>query len=386
MKNQLILAFLICSSIVNGQVQSFFELPLFENGKNGYSCYRIPAIIQAPNKDILAFSEGRKHGCSDFGDVDIVLRRSQDGGLSWAEPEVVLDNDTVQAGNPAPVVDLMDPEFPNGRIFLFYNTGNNHESEVRKGNGVREIWFITSTDNGNTWSNPSNITMQVHKPLQPSFNLAYIFKEDWRSYANTPGHAIQLMSGRIFVPANHSEGAPQQGFNEYRAHAFFSDDHGKTWQLGASVDHPSSNESIAVQLPNGYIMQNIREQNGSSRNRLVALSSDEGVTWDKIYLDTNLISPVCQASLIGFKAPDGKNLLLFSNPASKEKREKMTIKASFDQGKSWPVSRLVRQGPSAYSDLLAISANEIGLLYEHGNNGGIFFSKFNYWWIIGGNN
>jgi sialidase-1 len=93
-------------------------------------------------------------------------------------------------------VDLTDPEYPKGRIFLFYNTGNNHEGEVRKGNGYREVWYKTSVDGGNTWSDEVNITTQVHRPYQPQINPAYNFKEDWRSYANTPGHAMQFESGK----------------------------------------------------------------------------------------------------------------------------------------------------------------------------------------------
>lgn len=367
--------------------QQFSEIPVFENKSNGYACYRIPAVIQAPNGDLLAFGEGRVNGCNDFGNVDIVLKRKDGKNHSWQKLVKLVDHGKLQAGNPAPVVDFLDPTYPNGRIFLFYNTGNNHENEVRKGNGLREVWFITSIDNGKTWSAPTNITSQVHRPNYPP---KYTFKEDWRSYALTPGHAIQLKSpkykGRIYVPANHSAGPPQKGFNEYQAHGFYSDDHGKTWHLGQSIPTPSSNESIAVELSDGKIMQNIRHQNGSQKQRLVAISSNGGTSWDTTYFDPQLPSPVCQASILRYQISPTKDCLLFSNPNHQQERENMTVRLSFDDGKTWILSRSIREGESAYSDLVIEKNNTIGLLYEHGNDGGIHYANFNYEWLIHGKN
>ncbi|HEY3388886.1 MAG TPA: sialidase family protein [Prolixibacteraceae bacterium] len=115
------------------------SVPVFLSGAEGHKSYRIPAIIRIPNGDLLAFAEGRVNGSGDFGDIDIVLKRSNDEGKTWSPISTVVNYDNLQAGNPAPIVDLLDPNYPNGRIFLFYNTGNNNEGEVRKGNGVREV-------------------------------------------------------------------------------------------------------------------------------------------------------------------------------------------------------------------------------------------------------
>src|SRR5688500_13289482 len=108
---------------------------VFVAGDEGHRSYRIPAIIKLPNNHLLAFAEGRVHGAGDFGDINIVLKRSSDNGKTWSPLQTIVDYDSLQAGNPAPVVDLTDPDYPDGRIFLFYNTGNDHESELRKGNG-----------------------------------------------------------------------------------------------------------------------------------------------------------------------------------------------------------------------------------------------------------
>ncbi len=163
-KKILLILFAVCSYYFS---MSQTKVPVFESGTDGHKSYRIPAIIHLPNNDLLAFCEGRVNGSGDFGDINIVLKRSSDKGKTWMALQTIVDADSLQAGNPAPVVDLSDPEFPKGRIFLFYNTGNNHEGEVRKGKGLREVWYKTSVDNGVTWSEAVNITTQVHRPKQP---------------------------------------------------------------------------------------------------------------------------------------------------------------------------------------------------------------------------
>ncbi len=369
---------------INAQsTQTFSEIAVFENGKDGYACYRIPATIKANDNSILFFAEGRKYGCNDFGDVDIVMKKWTGGTLS--EQKLIVDAGLFQAGNPAPVLDMMDPNYPQGRIFLFYNTGTASEHATRQGKGLREVLFITSTDHGSTWSSPTNITSSVHFPNRPDIKEEYNSLKDWRSYANTPGHALQIQNGpnagRLFIPANHSEGEPQDGFLDYRAHAFYSDDHGLTWVLSPTIDVASGNESIAVELPAGGIMQNIRQQSGEKRQRLVAISETSGESWDEIYFDSTLISPVCQASMINYRTDAGDEVILFSNPASAERREKMTVRVSYDNGRTWILSRQIRSGESAYSDLVILSDNTIGLLYELGNDHGIHFAHFNYSWL-----
>jgi sialidase-1 len=350
------------------------QTPVFQSGTGGYASFRIPAILKAPNGHLLAFCEGRVKHAGDFGNIDIVMKESRDQGKTWSTLRTLIDVDSLQAGNPAPVVDLLDPRFPNGRLFLFYNTGNNHEGEVRKGNGRRDVWYITSIDNGKSWSGPINITEQVHRPNTTA---------DWRSYANTPGHALQFTQGkykgRIYIAANHSAGDAKAGFEDYQAHGFYSDDHGNSFRLSESVTIPGSNESTAAELSGNRLMLNSRNQKGDIRARIVSISKNGGATWDSSYFDRQLIDPVCEGSLLNIGWKKGKATLAFCNPASQTKRDSLTVRFSFDEGHSWTKRWLVdntlgRSDQQAYSDLVRLKKRKIGVLYERDGYKEIMFT------------
>ena len=351
------------------------QILVFESGTNGFNTFRIPAIIQLPDKTLLAFCEGRVNGAGDFGNIKIVMKASRNGGISWGPLQTVVDAGVSQAGNPAPVVDLTDPEYPKGRIFLFYNTGNNQESAIRKGNGLREVLYKTSVDGGATWGEAVNITLQTHKPYQPQINPLYNFKDDWRSYANTPGHAIQFsvgrFNGRIFVAANHSQSAPKPKFTDYSAHGFYTDDHGKTFHISGSVTIPGSNESTAVQLSENKLMMNSRNQKGDTKARIISISSDGGNSWDTSYFDKTLIDPVNEASILLLGYKKGKAILAFCNAADSLKRDHLSLRISYNEGYSWTKKFLIDKNPvteatdyTAYSDIVNIDRKRIGILYE----------------------
>jgi sialidase-1 len=377
--------FIVAHLIVIAQTN---PVPVFTSGTEGHKSYRIPAIISLPNGDMLAFAEGRVQGAGDFGDINIVMKRSSDKGKTWGPLKYVAEFDTLQCGNPAPVVDVTDPLYPNGRIFLFYNTGNNHEGEIRKGNGYKQSWYKTSVDGGQTWSQPVDITLQTHRPNKPSINPGYNFSQDWRYIANTPGHAMQFNEGkyrgRIFVAANHSSGAPKNRFGEYNAHGFYTDDHGKTFHLSETVNIPGSNESTAAPLSNGRLIMNSRNQKGDIKARIVSISSDGGQTWDTSYFDNNLPDPVNEGSILHIGTEKGKSILAFSNAADTAKRDNLTLRISFDEGITWKKNILLARNPgsytdkrmdyAAYSDLVRLNKKSIGVLYERNNYSEIVFS------------
>ena len=381
--NCIVLFFLAVAFLPNGLMAQ--EVPVFVSGSEGYRSFRIPAIIRLPGNDLLAFCEGRKNNAADFGDIDIVMKRSADKGKSWSPLQVIADLASLQAGNPAPVLDLLDPAYPEGRIFLFYNTGNDHESNIVKGIGIRECRYITSGDGGKSWSAPVNITVQVHRPKQPAVDPAYNFKDDWRAYANTPGHALQITEGRfrgrIYIASNHSSGEPQKGGLHYFAHGYFSDDHGKTFRLSETVNWPGSNESTAAELSNGMLLMNSRNQGGTPKARIISLSHDGGATWDTTFADPRLPDPVCEGSLINIGKRKGRQVLAFCNPADTANRDNLTLRISFDEGRNWQKSVLISRKTAAgngdhaaYSDLVITGKRKIGVLYEKNNYREIFFS------------
>jgi len=364
------------------------EVNVFVSGEEGYKSYRIPAIVKDKTGQLIAFAEGRVDHAGDFGNVDIVYKTSQDNGKTWGQLHVAVDNDNLQVGNPAPVVDLLDPAYPKGRLLLFYNTGNNHEGEVRKGNGLRECWSISSADGGKTWSNPQNITLETHRPNQPSVNAQYNFKEDWRTYANTPGHALQFDSGkykgRIYIPANHSEGNPKSNGRDYFAHSYYSDDHGKTFKIGASVKFEGSNETMAAQISGTGLYMNSRNQQGNVKSRIVSYSNDGGVTWDTTYYDKNLPDPVNQGAVLSWQKK-GRYVLAVCNAASTDRRDNLTVRLSKDRGKTWYFSQVIAKAPegvkgdyAAYSDLVLLNKNKLGVLFEKENYSKIVFLPVNF--------
>jgi sialidase-1 len=375
--------------LLHFSLQAQDKIPVFISGQEGHATYRIPAIIQIPNGDLLAFAEGRVKGSADFGDINLVLKRSSNRGQSWSSLQTLVDYDSLQAGNPAPVVDLLDPEHPKGVVYLFYNTGNNHEYEVRLNQGLREVWVIKSYDLGVSWSNPENITTQVHRPNNPAANPAYTYPADWRHYANTPGHAIQLTEGRykgrLYVAANHSVGDPQERFREYRAHGFYSDDHGKSYRLSESLTFPGSNESTAAPLSQDRLLMSVRNQEGTVRQRILAYSSDGGATWEEEYFEAQLPDPVCQGSLLALGTERGRTLLAHSNAADPKDRNHLTIKISKDEGRTWDISIPIDSSSdpkktswTAYSDLVLLDSATLGILYERDNYREIIFYAFHW--------
>jgi sialidase-1 len=357
---------------------------VFKAGESGYHTFRIPAIIKHASGSLLAFCEGRKANSSDFGDIDIVMKRSEDGGTSWGPLQVVVDRAESQAGNPAPVFDQLDTRYPKGRVLLFYNTGNQPENTIRKGIGMREVWYIASADGGMSWQTPVNITAQVHHPaaLEPS-------GADWRSYANTPGHALQIMQGpfrgRIVVAANHSAGAPLPRFKDYQAHTFFTNDHAQSFSLGGNVSFDGSNESMAAELANGGILLNSRNQSGDVRARIISRSNNGGVSWDTTYYERSLIDPVNQGAVLTLGFKKGKAIVVSSHTQDSLRRNNLLLHISRNDGYNWEQVAMVDateaatpKDYTAYSDLVQITKQQLGVLYERNQYKEIVFTKVQF--------
>jgi len=317
------------------------QTAVFAAGQGGYHSYRIPSLIVTQKKTLLAFCEGRKKNRNDAGDIDLLMRRSTDGGKTWGEVQVVWDDGGNTCGNPCPVVDAK-----TGTIWLLltHNLGTDNEKRILDGTskGTRTVWVASSGDDGATWTKPAEISRDVKRP-------------DWTWYATGPGVGIQLRSGRLVIPCDNKLAKTELN----QSHVIYSDDAGKAWRLGGVVG-PGCNECQIVELADGALLLNMRGVKGDSR-RKIAISRDGGETFTEPRPDETLIEPVCQASLIRLAGGS----LLFSNPAS-TKRERITIRGSDDGGKTWPRAKVLHARAAAYSCLAELPDGRIGCLYERG--------------------
>src|SRR5262245_61935636 len=193
---------------------SLVQTDVFVSGTEGYHRFRIPSLLVTPKGTVLAFCEGRKKGRGDSGDIDLVLKRSTDGGKTWLPMQVVADDGGNTIGNPCPVV-----ERSTGTIWLLLtqNHGSDTERTIRGGTSkdTRRVWVTKSSDEGATWAKPVDITTNVKDAK-------------WTWYATGPGVGIQLTSGRLVIPCDHTEAKTRTN----RSHVIYSDDKGMTWKLG----------------------------------------------------------------------------------------------------------------------------------------------------------
>lgn len=319
---------------------------VFEAGQQGYHTFRIPALLQTQRGTLLAFAEGRRANRSDWGDIDVLVKRSFDGGRTWSEATVVADFGADTIGNPAPVLDRK-----TGVVWLLLtkNPGNVPERSIQTGlsGPTRTVWVTHSQDDGVTWSKPEDITATTKKAA-------------WSWYATGPVNGIQTRSGRLVIPCDHDKGDASQHYS----HVIYSDDHGKSWKLGGEVG-PDANESTVAELTDGTLVLNMRCYRKNNR-RLVARSRDGGLTWTSPVEDLTLVEPVCQGSLLQ-SGSGRRSRLLFANPAATQ-RMNLTVRSSRDGGQSWSKALVVHAGPAAYSNLVEVDRTTIGLLYERGDN------------------
>jgi sialidase-1 len=174
----------------------------------------------------------------------------------------------------------------------------------------------------------------------------------------------------------------------YSSHVIYSDDHGKTWRLGGSSPLDRTDESAVVELADGRLMLNMRHSGGEKMARMVCLSRTDGVTWEDQHYDETLVEPACQGSILRYSWPEqgGASRILFSNPADAKQRDKMTVRLSTDEGKTWPTARMLYAGPAAYSSLAPLPDGSIGCLYERGQQHPyqtITLALFSLDWLLG---
>lgn len=332
---------------------------IYVPGESGYAYFRTPAIVKGANGEILAFAQGRVDTIEDECDGDIVLKRSVDGGRTWGELIVVMNDGENRCNAPVPVV------LESGKVLLLYSWNLGPVDDDHK------IFCISSDDNGLTWHDNRDITPDI------------LIEGEYRHVLG-PCHGIVKTydphKGRIIVPARCASPYSQN------SHVIYSDDDGLTWHKGGSTDFPQGNECTVVELGNGDLVLNMRNVSKQSFYRHDCTSKDGGVTFGP-HRQTSLVEPItgCQGSLLRYSVDnETKNtIVLFSNPTHTSSRRFGAIKVSYDSCNSW--TRMYQFVPSSgpmmytgYSDLVLLDNGDIGVAYEGQVTLGIFFQTIKF--------
>ena len=360
--------------LVNGAASEPALVDVFVGGKDGYPAYRIPSVITTTRGSLLAFAEGRAT-LHDHAENDIVMKRSTNGGTTWSALQVIHEDGTNCLSNPTAVIVRQ-----SGRVLMMYQRYAKGFDEHKAAPGldgprICRTFLQHSDDDGLTWSRPREITAQVKRPTVVT------------STAAGPGIGIQLArgrhAGRILMPFN------QGPFGKWKVYAAISDDGGETWRYGQTADEGApgfANEVQFVELSDGTVMLNARNQGGGEKIRKVALSQDGGETWSITRHDRALVEPVCQGSILRHASGSdvSATVILFSNPGTQAARTNGTIRLSRDEGRTWPVSRVLYPGSFAYSCLASLPDGSAACLFERDRTSKITFARFTIGWLEAG--
>lgn len=338
------------------------EQVLYRKDTHGYDCFRIPAIVRTTQGTLLAFAEARKDvgekWCDDQGDIDLVVRRSVDGGETWGPIITVSGADGETHGNPVPIVVQDGPH--EGRIVLL-TTHNPAGSSLPR---TPYVQYSTAEQDGTEWSEPVSLADAIDRP-------------DWGWYATGPVHGIQLTRGehpgRLIAGIN---AGPENG--DPIAGIVYSDDGGDTWKLGGTQpgadDETVPQEISPVELVDGRIHLAARNQNKEGDwGRAYATSSDGGASLDGPFTQISGLqaTKAVQGSTLRLRATDEGdryNRILLATPVDpvENLRRDLTIYSSYDEGTTWGHGARITTDRSGYSDMVEIDDGRIGLLYEAG--------------------
>ena len=380
------------NNIKNKVEVAFFESEVLFNpliDSMGYHNYRIPSLLATQKGTLLAIMEGREGMNFDHAKNDIVLKRSTNNGANWSKPRVIAEAGDNLTMNPT-IVQTLDGTIILTYIYLPENRHNqdrNHgEYYVKQvdpgleGNTIEKVFMIKSKDDGQTWSEPIEITL--------------IAKSSKNSVAAVcgPGIGVTLTKGkykgRVIIPM--SETILENENKIANNFALYSDDNGETWIHGnscpASKDGKSGgNEVQMVELENGEIMASIRTKN----YKLISKSRDGGQSWEPLQEHKELVDTGCMSPLLRYRfANDNLPGVIIhigvTQRVNGRKRGDAIIALSYDDGKTWPIKKSLHKKEFDYSSLTILPSGTIGMLAEYDFNGeraDIKFAKFNLEWI-----
>lgn len=366
--------------------------------------FRIPGIVRAKNGDLVSVFDIRYDGRNDMqANIDTGCSRSTDNGRTWTPVHVAVNFNPT--GDPANDYNagcgVSDPcillDEVNGTLWLAGIA--RHGLASSKANvdveSLETVQYVVacSTDNGQTWGSIDPDTGEFVKTKPRSINKD-IKNKAWKSFFQGPGHGITMkktVNGvrPIVFPSqiwtgSSGTGTPQSCiiYSLDRGKTWISEDTGKSGTLGIGA---GSSECVVTELSDGRLMLNARNENRSGYRKIFT-TDDMGKTWTAHATNLNSLPEpaACQASQLAVENSGNiSRALLFSNPnRTSAPRALMTLKASFDEGSTWPSGSqvLYDSRPSCgYSDICETGDGHIGVLYE-GLNGdeNIFFLRIPY--------
>lgn len=366
-------------------------VPVFKSGESGVAAFRIPGLLSFESKGsgyMLAYAEGRVAGCGDFsGTHTVVIKRSADRGRTWSPLSTIMDplemfgaaacprttNSGCEFWDPTAVFDR-----DTGDVLLLAALSRSNQSRM---DAHMSMWMTRSSDAGLTWAAPTNLTSQL-------------LNADGSMTTPGNGHAIQLASGRLLV----SGYLRPAGDSSEHCVTLASDDHGKSWfnQLANLSAGDGTSECEATEISGAVgaptlLMDermNAKDQRtyggcgeGVALCRWRSTSTDGGASWTGPVPQPALPDPSCAAGQAAWSTR-GPTAMLFANSASVTARKNVTVRASLDGGKTWPMSQLV-SGPGGYVDVQLVPADgrvphdEAAVLYEVDSCGGLNLALVN---------
>lgn len=322
---------------------------VFGPGDEGSKYYRIPAIVCAPNGSLITASDKRINNDGDLpNQIDVVVKTSHDGGLTWGPTKVIAAGNPKGYGDSSLVVDR-----ETGNVLLLFN-GDNGFYQSTSTNPQR-MYVSISKDNGESWSEPRDITSMLY-----GFECQHPERNTWQGMFLTSGAALQIRSGRIMVVACVRKKDTSGVFN----YVVYSDDGGETWDVGITPGcSVIALEAKVVELNNGDILMNIRQK----PYRYESISHDKGLTFGDVVARPDLVDPSCNGEIIRYTSTrDGydKDRLIFVNDHHPSQRMNTSIKISYDEGKTWAVSKVIHAGNAWYPAVTITSDGRIAVYYE----------------------